>query len=521
MYNIVNIFFFINIITVNTQNFRLQNILELNNNKNWSTINYYERSKNIFPSWDNECSRYCIEISPDRIFKHAVVLWNIAQHKLLAFNDESTKYIDDSDTINKPTICAIYVNIGCKNSTFTNGLINNFTTGVNDEKIFIVNNGTEILKATIAERKKNSSLLFEIPLESNKIENDAVLELSLMRNTLTDELQMIIINPSPGKWRIKFTEIDTINFINNNHNTMSIKKFITSMMTSKSVDLPVQLQSRSAENFEINIDDDNENQMEINKNNTEIFDKFSRIISNNEHNEMIINERISVYDDLTQATNNLLYRMKTVTIDLALETKLFASPNTVHPIIFTVKNYLPLVILYTFRASSTKFPITAVIPPLGWMKPYEIFKVAVYIRIPNINENIVNTVSLHVQHESNNEDITKSAYVYVQNPNTAVQDYTKPTINYSFNNNCAGKLGPADCDDSEWSTEISVIDNESGVKNVVSQPDGIQPKMNFIAGMKGTVNLQYRATCCYTTVQITAIDIAGNSYTREIDVTGK
>lgn len=67
-----------------------------------------------------------------------------------------------------------------------------------------------------------------------------------MRNTLTDELQMIIINPSPGKWRLKFTEIDAINFINNNHNTMSIKKFITSMMTLKSVDLPVQLQSRSA-----------------------------------------------------------------------------------------------------------------------------------------------------------------------------------------------------------------------------------------------------------------------------------
>lgn len=77
IYIIFSIINFINIITVNTQNFRLQNNLELNNNKNWSTINYIERSKNIFPSWNNECSRCSVNFNIFLLFFYFYILIHI------------------------------------------------------------------------------------------------------------------------------------------------------------------------------------------------------------------------------------------------------------------------------------------------------------------------------------------------------------------------------------------------------------------------------------------------------------
>lgn len=59
-----------------------------------------------------------------------------------------------------------------------------------------------------------------------------------------------------------------------------------------------------------------------------------------------------------------------------------------------------------------------------------------------------------------------------------------------------------------------------GLKKVTTQPGGVRPKYDYIAGTKNPVEFIYTSTCCYSTVKITAIDVLGNENSRTLDVTG-
>lgn len=47
--------------------------------------------------------------------------------------------------------------------------------------------------------------------------------------------------------------------------------------------------------------------------------------------------------------------------------------------------------------------------------------------------------------------------------NIQLTDDVKPKIEYSFNNNCAGKLEKDRCYKSRWSADITIQDYDSGI----------------------------------------------------------
>lgn len=96
-----------------------------------------------------------------------------------------------------------------------------------------------------------------------------------------------------------------------------------------------------------------------------------------------------------------------------------------------------------------------------------------------------------------------------------------PTIEVYFNDNCFGKSSRDRCNLNQWSAEIVIKNDQSGVKNVISEPTGIQPKTNFIAGTKSPVYFYYTSTCCNKIVNLRVIDINQKTFTKTVDVTGK
>ncbi|XP_043268620.1 uncharacterized protein [Venturia canescens] len=222
--------------------------------------------------------------------------------------------------------------------------------------------------------------------------------------------------------------------------------------------------------------------------------------------------------DYSRGIDEVQQFKKRLVVDVHPDAKLIVSPGVVHDVVFTVTNNQPLEIRHLFRGSSSQFPFVTVIPNEAWIRPEETINVAVRIAVPNSEQTEPNTVTLYAR--GNDETSEKSTYVYVQSSDGRTPtDTEKPKIDWSFNDNCAGKLHRDRCARSRWSTEITVSDTGSGLKRVTSVPSGVEPLNEFISGTKQQTIFYYSSTCCYTTVDISAIDLQGNSYTRRIDVT--
>lgn len=55
---------------------------------------------------------------------------------------------------------------------------------------------------------------------------------------------------------------------------------------------------------------------------------------------------------------------------------------------------------------------------------------------------------------------------------------------------------------------------------MISSPNEIYPRTEFVSGTRSSVTFYYSATCCDKTVKITAIDLLDNYNTHTVDVTG-
>ncbi|XP_072759242.1 uncharacterized protein [Anoplolepis gracilipes] len=210
------------------------------------------------------------------------------------------------------------------------------------------------------------------------------------------------------------------------------------------------------------------------------------------------------------------FEKRKILLEVNPKSNLIATPGTTHRILFDVTNNCVLPVRYVIRARSSPLRILSLNPIPLWLGSGQTNSVPVDIFVPLGTQDTVNTLTLLID---GTEIPEKTVYVYVQNAISKNVDYIKPTLEYSFNSNCAGKLDRDRCEKTFWSADIIVQDFESGLKRVLSTPNGLYLRTKFVSGTKDRITFYYLSNCCSTTATITAIDIADNEYSRTVDVT--
>ncbi|XP_046489227.1 uncharacterized protein [Neodiprion pinetum] len=222
--------------------------------------------------------------------------------------------------------------------------------------------------------------------------------------------------------------------------------------------------------------------------------------------------RVASLTAIEQAT-----RLETTTVEITAETSLVGRPGSVSRLIFRVTNNYPLTIRHYFQAKSTSLNVVYLQPRNSWIESGQSLSVVADVLVPSSStDSTTGTVSLVVQ---GIDTVEKSTYLYVRQTGSTISDTNKPTITHSFNNNCAGKLESGTCANSLWSVDVTIQDSDSGLQRITSSPIGIRATTSFVSGTKSTTRFQYAATCCQTSVVVTAYDLLGNSNSRTIDVT--
>ncbi|XP_011068989.1 PREDICTED: uncharacterized protein LOC105154895 isoform X2 [Acromyrmex echinatior] len=220
---------------------------------------------------------------------------------------------------------------------------------------------------------------------------------------------------------------------------------------------------------------------------------------------------------LSTQINEDPFERRKLLLDLNVNSKLIAVPGSIHRVIFDATNNCILPVRYAIRARSSPFRIYNTQPILYmWLHPGQTDQVVVEIFVPAGTQETVNTLTLSI---IGTEILEKTVQIFVHNELSKNIDNVKPTIEYWFNSNCAGKLDKDRCEKTFWSADITVQDYDSGLKRVIAIPNGLYPRTNYISGTKDRVTFYYLSTCCTPTATITAIDISENQYTRNIDVT--
>ncbi|XP_029179226.1 uncharacterized protein LOC114946743 isoform X1 [Nylanderia fulva] len=213
------------------------------------------------------------------------------------------------------------------------------------------------------------------------------------------------------------------------------------------------------------------------------------------------------------------FERKKIVLDVNVKSNLIAVPGTNHRVLFDLTNNCVFPVKYAIQARSSPFRIINVQPINLWLYPGQTNYVAVDIVVPlDTPDASVNTLTLAIL---GTEIPEKTVNIYVQKYATSKikGDDVKPTIDYYYNSNCAGKLDKDRCEKTFWSADIVVQDFDSGLKRVISTPNGLYLRTKFISGTKDRVTFYYLSNCCSTTATITAVDIFDNQHVHSIDVT--
>ncbi|CAD1481294.1 unnamed protein product, partial [Heterotrigona itama] len=323
------------------------------------------------------------------------------------------------------------------------------------------------------------------------------------REETSTENNSSIITPNTENMLVNFIEHVITSRVDKSPattSTSSKEKFFGPMIP---IEERGKLQERSSIGVVENVDVDVETPIQKTVN---ISTRMIETLDNSELSEELVN----------YGSKNIIEEKRTL-IEINRNSKLLASPGTIHRIVFDVMNSCVLPVRYTFRVNSTPFRLYNVQPTSTWVYPGQMCNIEIDLVIPNnVAPDTANTVTLSILGTEIKE---KSVYLYVQGSLSKLTDDIKPTMEYSFNDNCAGKLEKDRCYKSRWSIDITIQDYDSGLKRVISSVNNIYPRTEFIGGTRSPVTFYYSATCCEKTVKITAIDLLNNYNTMTIDVT--
>ncbi|KYN10811.1 hypothetical protein ALC57_17011 [Trachymyrmex cornetzi] len=140
---------------------------------------------------------------------------------------------------------------------------------------------------------------------------------------------------------------------------------------------------------------------------------------------------------LSTQINEDPFERRKLLLDVNVNSKLIAAPGTIHRVIFDATNNCIFPVKYLIRARSSPFRIYN--SPLReiymWLHPRQTGQIAVDIFVPAETQETVNTLTLYIV---NTEIMEKTVQIFVHNELSKNIDNVKPTIEYSFNSNCAG-----------------------------------------------------------------------------------
>ncbi|KAI4495383.1 hypothetical protein M0802_008773 [Mischocyttarus mexicanus] len=417
-----------------------------------------------------------------------------------------------------------------------------------------------------------SSISIEMPIDSKWYQTEPT-TLSLARRDHSEGLEIVALNAPPGGWLLKLTGEGTSKYSFlverkntrrnidkknskldedysmkfHNDNDSNYKNYETNQQGFDNVETFDELSQNSQEvifhdessetnrkrnEHEVNVENIHAPFSSIKTNQGEriqsrsLNDRSSRIIFENDdvqksnvnvssiiqniNKEELTNEFARLGDDEKEEKRRIV-------VELNQNSNLFVRPGTIHRIAFDVTNNHHQTIRCDFRVRSLPLIVFNVQPVFTWIFAGRTINVYVDVEVPRgTSQDVINTLTLYVQ---GSEITEKSVYLYVEGNIPNIVDDTKPAIEYTFNNNCAGKLSKEKCTKSRWSVDIRIQDSGSGLKSVKSSPNEVYPRTDFISGTKNPVKFYYSATCCSTQAKITATDLRNNVNTYTIEVT--
>ncbi|XP_031837408.1 uncharacterized protein LOC116429086 isoform X2 [Nomia melanderi] len=530
----------------------------------------------------NKCTRYCIgngtnlnenNVQYINIFwsNNGIEAWdNSVSKDHLELITPEVEWTDEHILNNIPRKCQVYLDLDCNTAEAGTGAISikqeflsnvpnsernedspnksnkpTFQTPVNiaercnlsnhTETKFFVDNAVDRIVINVEGNVSNAIL--RIPMSVTVPWPETVV--SWTRRGETDGVRIDTINAPSGEWRIQLTGVDNSNYhfiaegFARSKDVIGEELLHSERQPNGTFNIPPFTRQR------LNIKRDDSIKLEKDKSLNDSTKKQQEIrtrssIALNEnvdtdirmaavHNASMPMKMAETLDNgelfkesVTYGNGNTIEEKKML-IDVNRNSNLIAVPGTIHRIVFDVMNNCVLPVRYGFRVRSTPFRVYNLQPAYAWIYPGQMSSIAVDIVIPdNTSPDTANTVTLFIQGTEIKE---KSAYIYVQGSLSKLTDDVKPKIEYSFNNNCAGKLDKNHCYKSRWSVDISIQDYDSGLKRVISSSNDVYPRTEFISGTRSLVTFFYSATCCDTTTKITAIDLLDNYNTITIDVT--
>ncbi|XP_031837406.1 uncharacterized protein LOC116429086 isoform X1 [Nomia melanderi] len=379
------------------------------------------------------------------------------------------------------------------------------------EKDKSLNDSTKMLYSEVIRLEEQSS---NVRVDSKLVNDEKVTRERSLKHTLltqedTDEISLENFNDndSPQSSNIRSMHINYIEHVTFPDNDQNVSDSMNNLSESfdEKISAEKQQEIRTRSSIALNENVDTDIRMAA-VHNASMPMKMAETLDNGE----------LFKESVTYGNGNTIEEKKML-IDVNRNSNLIAVPGTIHRIVFDVMNNCVLPVRYGFRVRSTPFRVYNLQPAYAWIYPGQMSSIAVDIVIPdNTSPDTANTVTLFIQGTEIKE---KSAYIYVQGSLSKLTDDVKPKIEYSFNNNCAGKLDKNHCYKSRWSVDISIQDYDSGLKRVISSSNDVYPRTEFISGTRSLVTFFYSATCCDTTTKITAIDLLDNYNTITIDVT--
>ncbi|EFX77021.1 hypothetical protein DAPPUDRAFT_306032 [Daphnia pulex] len=136
------------------------------------------------------------------------------------------------------------------------------------------------------------------------------------------------------------------------------------------------------------------------------------------------------------------------------------------------------------------------------------------IRVPHYANNVVSTLTIIVQRRTDNAISRRQVYIRTK---SEPGEKWAPWCTIRTVTRCDSYLDESICASRYWNMRAEIQDTEAGLLSVSIKPDGRFLGEDFIIGTNESIAVEQSVSCCTTGVDITAVDVRGNTATCRAD----
>ncbi|KAK4002444.1 hypothetical protein OUZ56_004273 [Daphnia magna] len=136
------------------------------------------------------------------------------------------------------------------------------------------------------------------------------------------------------------------------------------------------------------------------------------------------------------------------------------------------------------------------------------------IRVPQYANNVVSTLTIIVQRRTDNAISRRQVYIRTK---SEPGEKWAPWCTIRTVTRCDSYLDESICSSRYWNMRAEIQDTEAGLLSVSIKPDGRFLGEDFIIGTNESIAVEQSVSCCTTGVDITAVDVRGNTATCRAD----